>query len=50
VLLALMCEDGSSYTLPFNRNGMPSGPPVKVEAPMKTTAAMAHTSEAPKRK
>ena len=50
VLLALMCEDGSSYTLPFNRNGMPSGPPVKVEAPAKTGAAMAHTSEAPKRK
>jgi len=50
VLLALMCEDGSSYTLPFDRNGMPSGPPVKVEAPAKTGAAMAHTSETPKRK
>jgi len=46
VLLALMCEDGSSYTLPFSRNGVPSGPPVKVEAPAKTTAAMATHGEA----
>src|SRR3974390_3805495 len=49
VLLALMGEDGSSYTFPFNRNGVPSGPPVKVEAPAKTGAALAHSSEAPKR-
>ena len=50
MILTLRCEDGSSYALTFNRNGVPSGPPVKVEAPAKTGAAMAHTSEAPKRK
>ena len=38
VLLTLMCADGSSYTLPFNRNGRPSGPPVKVEAPTSAPA------------
>ena len=44
VLLTLMCEDGSSYTLPFSRNGLPSGPPVKVEAPVsaKATHAASH--------
>ena len=47
VLLTLMCEDGSSYTLPFSRNGLPSGPPVKVEAPTSAPAKAAHAASHP---
>ena len=43
VVLTLHCDDGSSYALIFDRNGLPQGPAVKTEAP--ATAAKSESSK-----